>query len=46
MMVSRNNVSFKPSSPLHLGDQLLDCVSSYKYLGVHYRGVSILSMSV
>ena len=35
MMISRKKVSFKPSSPLHLGGQLLECVSSYKYLGVH-----------
>ena len=34
-MISRKKVSFKPSSPLHLGGQLLECVSSYKYLGVH-----------
>ena len=36
MMISRKKVSFKSSSPLHLGGrQLLECVSSYKYLGVH-----------
>ena len=35
MVISRKKVSFKPSSPLYLGGQLLECVSSYKYLGVH-----------
>ena len=35
VMISRKKVSFKSSSPLHLGGQLLECVSSYKYLGVH-----------
>ena len=35
MMISRKKNSLLPPAPLHLGGRLLECVNSYKYLGVH-----------
>ena len=35
MMILRKKNSLLPPVPLHLGGQLLECVNSYKYLGVH-----------
>ena len=44
MVISRKKISSQPLTPLHLNGKTLECISSYKYLGVHIS--SDLSWSV